>query len=145
MTSTNDKKQTHNWHLIDLDGQVLGRVSTQIAQLLMGKHKPTYLPNLDEGDFVVAINAAKIRVTGKKLSDKSYHSHSGFPGGLSSITLGDQMKKDPTKVIAGSVKGMLPKNHLQDRRMARLKIFVDAQHPYAAELGLKKEVSNEGK
>lgn len=131
------------WHLIDLDGQILGRVSAKISTILIGKNKPTYLPNLEEGDFVVAINAAKIKVTGKKLTDKSYYSHSGYPGGLREITLGELLKKDPRKVIEKSVKGMLPKNKLQDIRLRRLKVFSGAEHPYAVELGLKPNDSNQ--
>jgi large subunit ribosomal protein L13 len=128
---------TRKWHLIDLDGQILGRVSAEISTILIGKNKPTYQPNIDEGDFVVAINAAKIKVTGKKLADKSYYSHSGYPGGLKEITLLELLKKDPRKVIERSVKGMLPKNKLQDPRLRRLKVFTDSEHPYAVELGLK--------
>ncbi len=128
------------WHLIDLADKTLGRVSTQIAGLLIGKNKPTYSPNLDEGDFVVAINSDKITVTGKKLTDKSYYRHSGYPGGLRSITLGEQMKKDSRRVIETSVKGMLPKNKLQDPRLRRLKVFKDDRHPYAAQLKIETNI-----
>lgn len=119
------------WHLIDLKGQTLGRVSTQIASLLMGKNKADFSPNLDMGDYVVAINADQIKVTGNKLADKIYYRHSGFPGGFRQATLGEKMQKDSTFVIRASVKGMLPKNKLQDPRLARLKIFTDSKHPYA--------------
>jgi len=124
------------WHLIDLQDQILGRVSTQIAVILIGKNKPGYLPNFDSGDYVVAINAAKIKVTGKKLTDKIYSSHSGYPGGLRQINLGDLLKKDPRKVIEKAVKGMLPKNKLQTPRLRRLKVFSGSEHPYTTELGL---------
>lgn len=137
-----DKKPElkRDWHLIDLDGKALGRVATEISVHLIGKNKPTYMPNLERGDYIVAINAAKIKITGKKLTDKSYFSHSGFPGGLHEITLGALMAKDPRKVIEKAVRGMLPKNKLQDIRMTHLKIFVDSNHPYAVELGqVKKE------
>lgn len=131
------------WHLIDLENQILGRISVQIATLLIGKNKPTYKANLDEGDFVVAINASKIKVTGKKMSDKKYYSHSGYPGGLKEISLEELLKKDPRKVIEKAVKGMLPKNKLQNPRLRRLKVYSGAEHPYAVELGLKPNESNQ--
>jgi len=118
------------WHLIDLQGQTLGRVSTEIASLLIGKHKPESSPHLDNGDFVVAINAKDIKVTGKKMTDKLYQSHSGYPGGFKELRLEQVMAKDPRQVIEHAVKGMLPKNKLQQPRMRRLKVFVDNQHPY---------------
>jgi large subunit ribosomal protein L13 len=124
------------WHLIDLQDQILGRVSARMAVILIGKNKPNYLPNFDLGDYIVAINAAKIKVTGKKLTDKVYASHSGYPGGLKQINLGDLLKKDPRKVIEKAVKGMLPKNKLQTPRLRRLKVFSGAEHPYATEIGL---------
>lgn len=123
-----------NWHLIDLSGKTLGRISTVIALHLMGKNKPTYSPNMDDGDFVVVINAKDIVVTGKKLAEKKYYRHSGFPGGLREENLGELMKRDPRKVIERAVKGMLPKNKLQDVRLSRLKVFKDDKHPYAAQL-----------
>ena len=139
------KKNTFDqkWHLIDLDGQILGRVSAKISTLLIGKNKPTYRPNLDEGDFVVVINASKIKVTGKKLSEKKYYSHSGYPGGLKEINLENLMEKDPRKVVEKSVKGMLPKNKLQTPRLRRLKVFSGAEHPYADKLGPKPNESNQ--
>lgn len=130
---------THNWHLIDLEGQVLGRAAVRIAQLLTGKAKPLSGDHLDNGDFVVVINASKFIVTGKKLTDKIYYSHSGFPGGFKEIALQQLIDKDPRKVIEKAVKGMLPKDKHQQTRMRRMKIFVDAKHPYAAELGLNKK------
>ncbi len=127
------------WHFIDLSGKTLGRISTEIAIHLMGKNKATYSPGMDDGDFVVVINAKDIVVTGKKLQDKKYQRHSGFPGGFREETLGALMKRDPRKVIEKSVKGMLPKNKLQDVRLGRLKVFKDEKHPYAQQLGLIKE------
>lgn len=126
-----------SWHLIDLKGQTLGRISTQIATLLIGKQKTDYLPNLDRGDFVVAINSDHIKVTGKKMTAKSYYRHSGYPGGLRQITLGEQLSKDSRKVIETAVKGMLPKNKLQSPRLRRLKVFKDDRHPYAAQLSIR--------
>lgn len=127
----------HRWHLVDIDGQILGRVAVRIAKLLMGKDKPLTGDHLDNGDFVVAVNAAKFKVTGKKLTDKIYYSHSGFPGGFKEITLGQLAEKDARKVIEKAVKGMLPKDKLQQTRLRRLKLFLDDVHPYAVELGLK--------
>ena len=125
--------------MIDLDGKTLGRVSSEIAKLLMGKGKPLSGGHLDDGDFVVAINASKIHVTGKKVTDKKYYSHSGYPGGLKELSFGQLMDKDPRKVIERSVKGMLPKDKHQQPRLRRLKVFTDSKHPYAQELGLNKE------
>ena len=127
------------WHLIDLDGQVLGRASVKIATLLMGKGKALTGAHLDNGDYVVAINSDKISVTGKKLTDKIYYSHSGFPGGLKEISLQDLLAKDSRKVIEKAVKGMLPKDKHQQNRLRRLKLFTDDKHSYSAELGLNKK------
>ena len=129
----------HRWHLIDIEGQVLGRVAVQIAKLLMGKGKALTGDHLDNGDFVVAINTAKFKVTGKKMTDKIYYSHSGFPGGFKEITLAQLAAKDARKVIEKAVKGMLPKDKFQQNRLRRLKLFLDDQHPYAVELGLVKK------
>ena len=127
--------QVHrNWHLIDVSEQTLGRVCTQIAAILMGKDKTTFSYHRDDGDYVVAINAADIRVTGSKLKDKIYRRHTHWPGGLKELTLNEMLKKDPRLVIKSGVYGMLPKNKLRDRRMTRLKIFTDSNHPYADKL-----------
>ncbi len=124
---------THEWYLIDAEGKTLGRLATDIAKLVMGKGKPSFSPHVDGGDNVVVINAAKIVVTGSKLVDKEYHRHSGYPGGLSTVTVGEQLEKHPTRVLESAVKGMLPKNRLQDDRMARLKIYPNAEHPHAGQ------------
>ena len=123
-----------NWHLIDLSNQTLGRICTQIASILMGKDKTTFSYHRDDGDYVVAINAADIRVTGSDLKDKIYRRHTHWPGGLKELTLNEKNKKDPRLVIKSGVYGMLPKNKLRDRRMTRLKIFTDSNHPYADKL-----------
>ena len=123
-----------NWHLIDLSNQTLSRICTQIASILMGKDKTTFSYHRDDGDYVVAINAADIRVTGSKLKDKIYRRHTHWPGGLKELTLDEMLKKDPRLVIKSGVYGMLPKNKLRDRRMTRLKIFTDSNHPYADKL-----------
>jgi len=118
------------WHLIDLQGQTLGRICTQIAQILMGKDKVTFSYHRDDGDYVVAINSDGIIATGSKLKEKIYYHHTHWSGGLKELTLGEMLKKDSRKVITHGVYGMLPKNKLRDIRMTRLKVFVDANHPY---------------
>ena len=119
-----------SWHLIDLNDQILGRVSVKIASLLQGKNKVDYSPNRDAGDYVVAINAKNIRVTGKKLKDKIYYHHTGYAGHLRELTLEQLLQKDPRQVISHGVMGMLPKNKLRSRRMTRLKIFIEGEHTY---------------
>lgn len=125
------------WHLIDLKGQTLGRVCTQIAQLLMGKDKLDFSYHRDDGDYVIAINAAEIQVTGKKATDKIYYHHTAWAGHLKELTFAELLKKDPRKVIEHGVYGMLPKNKLRDKRMTRLKIFVSSEHDYADKLTKK--------
>lgn len=119
-----------NWHLIDAGGQVLGRQASKIAQLLIGKNKVYYTPSLDCGDYVVVINANKVKVTGKKLKEKIYYRHSGYPGGLKEISFEEQLKKDSRKIIQWAVRNMLPKNKLRKKRLARLKVFVGEEHGY---------------
>lgn len=118
------------WHLIDLSNQTLGRICTQIATILMGKDKTTFSYHRDDGDYVVAINAEDIKVTGKKLKEKIYYHHTHWSGGLKELTLAEMLKKDPRKVITHGVYGMLPKNKLRDIRMTRLKVFIGSEHPY---------------
>lgn len=122
---------TRRWHLIDAKGEVLGRLASRIAYLLMGKHKKEYSPHLDMGDYVVVINSSKIKVTGKKLDQKVYFRHSGYPGGLKKVTLGKLLAKNPGRVIELAVKRMLPSNRLRTRRMRRLRVFADEKHPYS--------------
>ncbi len=129
-TITKGNNIDRKWHLIDLDGKTLGRVSVVIAKILMGKDKPDYSPNRDAGDYVIAINSDKIVVTGKKLKQKIYYHHTGYAGHLRESSLSQLMEKDSRQVIYHSVMGMLPKNKLRDRRMTRLKIFIDHTHPY---------------
>lgn len=123
------------WHLIDLKDQTLGRVSSKIAQLLIGKHKPNQSDNLDVGDYVIAVNSDQIHVTGNKMQTKKYYRHSGYPGNLKTATLSEKMLKDSRKVIELAVKGMLPKNKFQKKRLVRLKVFANDQHPYQGQLG----------
>ncbi len=134
--TTTNKGNTieRKWHLIDLNGQTLGRICTQMAELLMGKGKVTFSPQADEGDYVIAINASKVQVTGRKAKQKMYVHYSGFAGGLKELTFAELMKKDPRKVIMTGVYGMLPKNKLRDLRIKRLKVFVGETHPFAEKL-----------
>lgn len=123
-----------SWHLIDLQGQVLGRVATEIAELLIGKNKPTYTSHVDGGDYVVVINASKVEVTRNKEEKKMYRWHTGFPGGLKEMSLNQMLKRHPERVIQKAVKNMLPKNRQRSDRMVRLKVFPLDQHPYQNEL-----------
>lgn len=122
--------QNQVWHLIDLDGQVLGRISTQIADILSGKDSPSYTPNLDRGGYVVAINAAKIKVTGNKAAEKRYYKHSGYIGNLKTREYSEVLTNNPEEIIKHSVKGMLAKNKLNDLRMARFKVYAGNEHPH---------------
>lgn len=122
---------SHDWYIVDAEGKTLGRLATQIATYLLGKHKPQFSAHLDCGDNIVVINAAKIVVTGNKLEDKKYYRHSGYPGGIKEITLADMMARNPTLALEKAVAGMLPKNRLQDDRMYRLKVYAGAEHPHA--------------
>lgn len=124
---------TRDWYLVDVDNKVLGRVATEIANILRGKKKPIYTPSVDTGDFVVVVNAAKICLTGKKTADKVYYSHSGFPGGLKEITAGKLLEKKPEDLIKKAVKGMLPKNKLARHMLSKLKIYAGAEHPHQAQ------------
>ena len=122
------------WHLVDLKGKTLGRAATEIAKILTGKNKLTFSYHRDDGDYVVAINAADIQVTGKKMKKKIYYRHTAWAGHLKSLTLKELMAKDPRKVIHHAVNGMIPKNRLRKTRMTRLKVFVGPEHKYADKL-----------
>ncbi|HWP35326.1 MAG TPA: 50S ribosomal protein L13 [Thermodesulfobacteriota bacterium] len=121
------------WYLVDADRQVLGRLASRVAALLKGKHKPTFAPHVDGGDFVVVVNAARIRLTGRKLEDKVYYRHSGYPGGLKVRTAGDLLATRPERLVELAVRGMLPKNKLGRRMLARLKVYPGPDHPHAAQ------------
>lgn len=123
------------WHVLDASGQILGKLATRAATLLMGKHKPIFSPNLDTGDFVVIINAEKVRFSGNKEEKKFYYRHSGYPGGLKSVSLEQAMQADPSRVIEKAVKGMLPINRLRAVRMKKLKVYVGEAHPHLAQTG----------
>ena len=122
------------WHVFDATGKTLGRLATQIAGLLMGKHKPIFSPNLDTGDFVIVTNADKIRVTGNKAKQKLYYRHSGYPGGLKSIPLEKMMQTNPTRVVEHAVKGMLPHTRLGASMKKRLRVYVGNTHPHLAQI-----------
>ncbi len=121
------------WLLIDAQGHTLGRVASKIAALLQGKHKATYSPHVDNGDFVVIINCEKIHVTGNKLQSKYYHRHSGYPSGLTSVVLQEQLAKFPARVLSRAVKGMVPKTRLGRAQLRKLKVYAGSQHPHAAQ------------
>jgi large subunit ribosomal protein L13 len=122
-----------NWYVVDAQGQTLGRLATRIADTLRGKGKPGYTPHVDTGDFVIVVNAEKIHVTGNKLDQKRYYRHSGYPGGIRSRTLREQLERRPTEVLRAAVKGMLPRNRLAARQLTKLKIYVGPDHPHEAQ------------
>ena len=124
---------TRDWYVIDAAGQNLGRLATKVARILLGKDKPQFTPGVDIGDFVVLINAEKIAVTGKKLDDKFYYRHSGYPGGLKKISLRNQLAKFPDRVLRTAVWGMIPHNRYGRRLMRKLKIYAGPKHPHAAQ------------
>lgn len=128
------KDITRNWHLVDVGGEILGRKATQIATFLMGKHKPNYSNHMDMGDYVVVVNAAKVKLTGRKEQQKVYFRHSGYPKGLREIKFSTLREEQPEKVIRLAVSRMLPKNRLQDQRLSRLKVFAENKHDYEDKL-----------
>ena len=121
------------WYLVDAEGQTLGRLATRIAETLRGKGKPQYTPHVDTGDFVVVVNAEKIVVTGKKLDEKMYYRHSGYPGGLRARPLRDELERRPPEVLRKAVRGMLPRNRLGRAQLRKLKIYAGGEHPHAAQ------------
>jgi large subunit ribosomal protein L13 len=121
------------WYVVDAEGKTLGRLASRLAVVLRGKHKPIFTPGMDTGDFIVVVNAGKIHVTGNKLLDKTYYSHSGYPGGISSITLEKLLEKKPEEAIKKAVWGMLPKGTLGRAMFKKLKVYASADHPHAAQ------------
>jgi len=121
------------WYIVDAEGQTLGRLASQIAAVLRGKHKPIFTPHVDCGDYVIVINAEKIHVTGQRLQQKKYYRHSGYPGGLSEISLADQLERFPTRPVELAVKGMLPKNKLGRKMFKKLKVYAGPEHEHAAQ------------
>lgn len=135
MKTYNAKNETaqHNWFIVDAAGKTLGRLSSEIAKRLRGKHKPQYTPHVDTGDYIVVINANQVKVTGAKTKDKVYYSHSGYPGGLKEITFEKLLARQPERVIEIAVKGMLPKNPLGRAMFRKLKVFAGAEHTHTAQ------------
>jgi len=131
--SAKPREVDQNWLLVDAEGQTLGRMATAIATRLRGKHKPEYTPHVDTGDFVVVINADKVKVTGNKTTDKMYHAHSGFPGGLKSISFQKLQQHAPERIIQLAVKGMLPRTPLGRAMFKKLKVYSGAEHPHGAQ------------
>jgi large subunit ribosomal protein L13 len=121
------------WYVVDAEGQTLGRLATRIADTLRGKRKPQFTPHVDTGDFVIVVNAEKVTATGKKLQQKRYYRHSGYPGGLRSRTLAEQLERRPTEVLRAAVKGMLPRNRLARQQISKLKIYAGPEHPHEAQ------------
>ena len=126
-----------NWFIVDADGQTLGRLASEIAQIIRGKKKPFYSPNMDMGDFVIVVNAEKIKVTGNKEKDKSYFRHSGYPGGVTQISLRKVRQDFPERIITNAVKGMLPHNRLGSQLLTHLKVYSGTDHPHVAQLPQK--------
>jgi large subunit ribosomal protein L13 len=135
MKTYNARKEDiiRNWYVIDAEGQILGRLASEIARRLRGKHKPIYTPYVDTGDFVIVVNAGKVSLTGKKLSDKVYYHYSGYPGGLKKTYAGKMLEDNPDKVLNYAVKGMLPKNSLGRKMLKKLKIYAGNDHPHEAQ------------
>ena len=122
-----------DWFLVNAEGKTLGRLASEIAQVLRGKHKPIYTPHLDCGDYVIVVNAEKVRVTGRKLDQKMYYRHTGYPGGIKSISLRNQLQKHPERVLQAAVRGMLPKNRLGRKMLKKLKVYAGDSHPHQAQ------------
>jgi large subunit ribosomal protein L13 len=131
--TANDAQASCEWYMVDATGMTLGRLATQIATVLKGKHKPIYTPSMDCGDYVIVINADKVRVTGRKLDQKIYYHFSGYPGGLKEVLLRDQMSQHPDRVMQAAVRGMLPHNKLGRQLIKKLKVYAGAEHPHAAQ------------
>lgn len=138
--SAKNEEIQRDWYVVDANGKTLGRLATKIATILRGKHKSVFTPHVDCGDYVVVVNAEKIHVTGRKLTQKKYYRHSGYPGGLRETVLKDQLKKFPTRVIEHAVKGMLPKNRLGRQVYKKLKVYSGPNHPHEAQQPLSLEM-----
>lgn len=129
----NESNIERKWYVIDAAGQTLGRLSSEVASILRGKHKATYTPHVDSGDYVIIINAGQIEMTGKKASDKVYYRHSNYPGGIKSITAGELREKNPARLLEISIKGMLPSSRLGEKQGKKLYVYGGAEHPHAAQ------------
>ena len=142
--SARPEQVKHDWFVVDAAGQTLGRISTEIAHRLRGKHKPEYTPHVDTGDFIIVVNADKVTVTGNKSEGKLYHHHTGYPGGLKTTNFKTLQQNHPTRIIEKSIKGMLPKNPLGRAMFRKLKVYAGAEHPHAAQQP-KELLLNKGK
>ena len=131
--SPTPKDLHHDWYVVDAEDQVLGRLASRVAQVIRGKHKPTFAPHMDGGDFVIVVNAAKVRVTGGKEEKKTWYRHSGYPGGLRAIPFARLMAESPEKAVENAVRGMLPKNRLGRQLIRKLKVYPGPEHPHAAQ------------
>ncbi len=131
--SMREQDVQRSWYVVDAQGQTLGRLTSRIASILRGKHKPEFTPHVDCGDYVIVVNAEKVHVTGQKMNQKKYYRHSGYPGGLKQITLRDQLQKFPNRVIELAVRGMLPKNRLGRQMFKKLKVYSGTAHPHEAQ------------
>jgi len=131
--SAREEDVQKDWYVVDAQGQTLGRLASQVATVLRGKHKPLFTPHIDCGDYVVVVNADKIHVTGQKMTQKKYYRHSGYPGGLKEVALRDQLQKFPARVVESAVRGMLPKNRLGRRIFKKLKVYAGPEHPHQAQ------------
>lgn len=131
--SMNKETAENNWYVIDADGKTLGRMAAEIAHRLRGKHKPEYTPHVDTGDYIVVVNAEKVSVTGKKTTDKLYHRHSGYPGGLKTRTFNEMVEKAPEDIITLAVKGMMPRTPLGRAMLRKLKVYAGTEHPHGAQ------------
>jgi large subunit ribosomal protein L13 len=130
----------HKWYLVNAEGKVLGRLSTELAKILKGNNKPTYTPHLDTGDFVIVVNAGKVTLTGKKMKDKIYYRHTGYPGGIKEMNAEKLLAKKPTEMIRMAVKGMLPKNSLGRQMLRKLKVYGGPNHPHEAQKPIPLEI-----
>jgi large subunit ribosomal protein L13 len=131
--SPRPKDISRQWYVVDADGQTLGRLASTIAQVLKGKNKPTYAPHMDMGDFVIVINAEKVVLTGNKETEKMYHRHSGYPGGLTSVSVRQMRQRFPDRIVKYAVRGMLPKNALGEQQLRKLKVYAGPDHPHASQ------------
>jgi large subunit ribosomal protein L13 len=130
----------HQWYLVDAEGRVLGRLASELAKILRGKNKPIYTPHVDTGDFVIVVNAGKVALTGKKMKDKIYYHHTGYPGGIREMSAEKLLAKKPTEMIRIAVKGMLPKNSLGRQMFQKLKVYAGAKHPHEAQKPVPLEI-----
>ena len=142
MATATNPKAAPEWRVVDAEGKTLGRVCSEISTLLMGKHKPAYVPYLLSGDFVIVVNAEKVSVTGRKLERKTYYRYSGYQGGIKEQSLGSMLEKKPTDIITHAVKGMLPKTKLGKQMLRRLKVYAGPDHPHQAQLATAKKTNS---